>query len=102
MIVYLHEVLGNMTRELLGCTFYKIIEAGSSNSLNKTVDFTDLLSLIFLILNLHPVPRARSIYLKVRKGCRTPRFPQTYHFLHCSAHLTLEGATSRFRILTSL
>jgi len=36
MIVYLHEVLGNMTRELLGCTFYKIIEAGSSNSLNKT------------------------------------------------------------------
>ena len=49
MIVYLHEGLGNMARELLGCILYKIIEMGSSSSLNKTVNFMDLVSSSYFV-----------------------------------------------------
>lgn len=62
--VYLHEVSGNMARELLGCIFYTIMEAGSSSSLNKVVNFINLLTLIFLFctqpLVLHRIVRGRA------------------------------------------
>lgn len=44
-----------MARELLDCKFYKIIEKGSSNSLNKAVNVMNLLSLIYLICTQTPV-----------------------------------------------
>ena len=52
-----------MERELLDCIFYKIIEKGSSNSLNKAVNVMNLLSLIYLICTQSPV-----LY-QVFRGC---------------------------------
>jgi len=63
--VYLHEVSGNMARELLGCISYTIIEVGSGSSLNKVVNIMDLLSLIFYFV---PSPRTPSNCTRARKG----------------------------------
>lgn len=53
--VYLHEVSGtDMARELLGCIFYTIIEAGSSSSL-KVLNFMNLLTPFFLFCTQPPV-----------------------------------------------
>lgn len=74
--VYLHEILENMARKLFGCIFYKIIEKGSSNSLNKAVNFMDLLSLIFLFRN--PVPPCSIKLTRERRGRREDVSPS--HF----------------------
>jgi len=83
--VYLHEVSGNMARELLGCILYTIIEAGSGSSLNKVVNIMDLLSVIFYFVSSPPYS------IKLYEGAQRsiPRLPQIYHSLHLNAYLTL-------------
>lgn len=83
--VYLHEVSGNMARELLGYISYTIIEAGIGSSLNKVVNIMVLWSLIFYFVPSPPYS------IKLYEGAQRsiPRLLQIYHSLHLVAYLTL-------------